>query len=316
MKTIPIVFAFDKGLVIPAKVCIGSLLMNAGVGTFYDIFILHADGCDFIDEGFDKLVSTYRNCRIEFRSVGTLCRDGYEIRGITMATYYRLLIPELIQEYDKVIYSDVDVIFQSDLSDIYEKTDLTGYYMAGVNSLSHLNSVFDKYYSETLHLDSSAIIYAGNLIINSKEIRDDHLMEQFYREMGKRYKYQDMDIINVVCKGRVRFLSPIFCYTVYINYILLFMYDKIKESVGEKEKLQIMKYGLIHYNGPKPWDGYCVNMDVWWEYYRKSVFFDPEYYYNFFVCGNHVYDRLSLRKRIGLLVHFFTQGRYKFPKQA
>ena len=311
MKTIPIVFAFDKNLLLPAKVCISSLLTNADTETFYDIFVLHAAECDFTDDGFDKLTSNYPNCRIEFRSVGNLCLKRHEIRGITTATYYRLLIPELIPEYDKVVYSDVDVIFQSDLSDIYENSDLSGYYVAGVNSWAYLDPDLDEYYSETLHLDSHSIIYAGNLIINSKQIRDDHLMEQFYREMENKYKYQDMDIINIVCKNRILFLSPIFCYTVFVNYMLLFMYDKVKEYVSKEEKLQIMKCGLIHYNGAKPWDRYCVNMDIWWEYYRKSVFFDPEYYYNFFVCGNHVYDRLSLKKRIGLLIHFFTNGRYK-----
>ena len=39
--TIPIVFAFDKNLVMPACVCISSLLMNANKDTSYDIFILH-----------------------------------------------------------------------------------------------------------------------------------------------------------------------------------------------------------------------------------------------------------------------------------
>jgi len=312
MKKIPIVFAFDKRLVLAAKVCISSLLMNARAETFYDIFVLHAQECDFTGEGFDKLASVYqKNCRIEFRSVGSLCCAEYEIRGITTATYYRLLIPQLIPEYDKVIYSDVDVIFRSDLSDIYERTELGEYYMGGVNSWSHLDTVLDKYYSETLHLNSEAIIYAGNLIINSKQIREDHLMERFYLEMEKQYKYQDMDIINLVCKDRIKYLSPIFCYTVHINYMLLFMFDKVEEYVSREEREQIIKYGLIHYNGTKPWDGYCANMDIWWEYYRKSVFFDPRYYYRFFISGNYVYDRLSFRQRMGLIVHFFTKGRRK-----
>ena len=312
MRKIPIVFAFDKGLALAAKVCMSSLLMNARTETFYDIFVLHAPECDFTEDGFDKLVSAYQqNCRIQFRSVGGQCRDRYEIRGITTATYYRLLIPELIPEYDKVIYSDVDVIFRSDLSGIYDQTDLGEYYMAGVNSWSHLDAFLDKYYTEKLHLNSETIVYAGNLIINSKQIRKDRLMERFYDEMENKYKYQDMDIINIVCKDRIKFLSPIFCYTVHVNYMLLFMFDKIKDYISIEERERIIKYGLIHYNGIKPWDGYCASMDIWWEYYRKSVFFDPEYYYHFFITGNQVYDRLSLRKRIGLVVHFFTKGRYR-----
>ena len=37
---VPIAFAFDNNLVMPACICISSLLMNARPDTFYDIFIL------------------------------------------------------------------------------------------------------------------------------------------------------------------------------------------------------------------------------------------------------------------------------------
>lgn len=42
MNTVPIVFAFDNNLILPACVCISSLMMHAREDTFYDIFILHA----------------------------------------------------------------------------------------------------------------------------------------------------------------------------------------------------------------------------------------------------------------------------------
>ena len=47
MRIIPIVFTFDQNLIMPASICISSLLMNADAGTFYDIFILHSEKCDF-----------------------------------------------------------------------------------------------------------------------------------------------------------------------------------------------------------------------------------------------------------------------------
>ena len=42
MNVVPIVFAFDNNLILPACVCISSLMMNAKEDTFYDIFILHS----------------------------------------------------------------------------------------------------------------------------------------------------------------------------------------------------------------------------------------------------------------------------------
>ncbi|MBQ2001366.1 MAG: hypothetical protein II241_06250, partial [Clostridia bacterium] len=99
--------------------------------------------------------------------------------------------PELIPEYDKVIYSDVDVIFRDDLSEIYS-TDMKGYYMAGVNSVSHLDEDAKKYFQD-LGLTAKNIIYSGNLIINSKEILNDNLIERFKELRDRKLKFQDMD---------------------------------------------------------------------------------------------------------------------------
>ena len=111
MKTVPIVFAFDNNLVLPACVCISSLLMNAKEDTFYDIFILHSNNIMLNREELDRIPEYYKNCRIQYRQVGNTFDSAFEVRGITTSTYYRLLIPELVPEYGKIIYSDPLPIF-------------------------------------------------------------------------------------------------------------------------------------------------------------------------------------------------------------
>lgn len=134
MNTVPIAFAFDNNLVMPACVCISSLLMSAKPDTFYDIFILHSPKEELTKEKLDLLPHYYSNCRLQYRKVDATFDDAFEIRGITTPTYYRLLIPDLIPEYDKVIYSDVDVIFRMDLSQLYQ-SDLAGYLLAATKDL-------------------------------------------------------------------------------------------------------------------------------------------------------------------------------------
>lgn len=112
MNTIPIAFAFDNNLILPACVCISSLMMNANEDTFYDIFILHSSNISLRKEELNKLPQYYDNCRIQYRQVDETFDASFEIRGITTPAYYRLLIPELITEYDKVIYSDADIILE------------------------------------------------------------------------------------------------------------------------------------------------------------------------------------------------------------
>ena len=133
MKNIvPICFAFDSQLIFPASVCLSSLLINADVTTFYDIFILLPSTEEIDTAELDRLPEHYNNCSITYRKVGDIFENAFEIRGITTPAYYRFLIPNMVPEYDKILYSDVDVIFRSDLSKYY-KEELGDCYFGAVD---------------------------------------------------------------------------------------------------------------------------------------------------------------------------------------
>lgn len=308
---VPIVFTFDQNLIMPASVCISSLLMNADAGTFYDIYILHSEKCDFSKTKLANIPKYYPNCKINFRIVNSEFVTAYEIRGITTTAYYRLLIPEIIPEYDKVLYSDVDVIFREDLSKYYQ-VDLDGYYMAGVDNASALRPNVQKYVKEKLGIDHKyGHFYSGNLVINSKKIKEGNIIPKFRELARKDFHQQDMDIINIACYGKIKPLSPAFCLTNYLTEILIKRRSEMLSFFTEEEIEHALKYGIVHYNGPKPWKQFCVNFDIWWEYYRKSPFFDPKYYFDFFYGKLYELDKLPLLKRIKILIRYFVYGRKK-----
>ena len=307
MNIVPIAFAFDNNLVMPACICISSLMMNAKKDTFYDIFILHSASENLNKSDLDRIPEFYKNCRIQYREVGNEFDGAFEIRGITTPAYYRLLIPELIPEYDKVLYSDVDVIFRDDLCDIYNM-DIAGCYVGGVNSVAHLDNDTIVYYNK-LGLDAKCIIYSGNLIINSKEILSDNIIPKFKELRDRKLRFQDMDMINIVCKDKIKYLPPAFCWTNYINKYSVERNPHLYE-IFTAEEIELAKdRGLVHYNGQKPWKGYCVNFDIWWEYYRKSPFYDEKFYFDFFYNKLDELDQLPLMKRIKILVRYFVYGK-------
>lgn len=311
MRVIPIVFSFDQNLQFPACVSLFSLLRSANRDTFYDIFILSPNGMSLNVSLFSKLSEIYGNFRITLRNADDTFDSSYEIRGITTPAYYRLLIPELIPEYDKILYSDVDVIFRKDLSDVYFNTDIEGYYLAGVDSLAHLIPDLKDYYEKKMLRDSNGNIYSGNLLLNSKKLREDRIVAEFRKHVDMKYKFQDMDIINIVCKGKIKYLSPSFCYTTYIADLAA-NNRELLETIWTKEQIQdAQDYGIVHYNGQKPWKGACINFDIWWECYRKSPFFDSRYYYHFFDNMLNEYDRLPLLKRLKILLRYFLYGQKK-----
>lgn len=296
----PIVFCFDDNLVMQAGVCISSLLFHAAESTYYDIIVLHDSKAKFPSSGMlEKLFLQYADFSIRYVNVGEAFKDGFQIRGITQATYYRLLIADLVPEYDKIMYHDVDVIFRDDLSGIFKATDLEGYYVAGVSTPY---SDIEPYLNQKLNTTSADYIAAGNIILNSKAIREDGLTEKFIELSKANWKYQDMDVINIACKGKIKLLPPSFCIVGTTSEILK---DPNQKFYSKEDADYAINYGIIHYNGPKPWDTWCLHFDIWWEYYRKSVYFDLEYYYEFYHDKFDEYDRLSLTKRIKILLRYF-----------
>lgn len=310
-RRVPIVFSFDRNLQDPARITLSSLLSNARDDTFYDIFVLYSKKSKLDVALFLELESFFSNSRIQFREVGAIFDTSFEIRGITTPAYYRLLIPELIPEYDKILYSDVDVIFRDDLSDVYFNTNMDDYYIAGVDSIAHMIPDLKNYYEQERKTDSIGNIYSGNLIINSKKMREDCIVDKFREHVDKKYKFQDMDIINIVCKGKIKYLSPSFCYTTYISDFAVNNREALRTVWSEEEIQEAQDRGIVHYNGQKPWKGACINFDIWWEYYRKSPFFDAKYYYQFFENMLNEQDRLPLMKRIKILARYFIYGRKK-----
>ena len=301
MKTIPILFTFDEKLLIPAGVCISSLLSNAQIDTFYDIFILHGKDCDFSTSKLAELPQKFRNCNIRFREVKDEFIGAYEIRGIPETAYYRLISPELIPEYDKILYSDVDVIFREDLSRFYN-LDLGDNYFAAVDNCSAIRPDVQDYLAEELGLDyHNGYFYSGNLVINSAKILKDGITKKF-RDLGQnKYVQQDMDIMNIACNRHIMRLAPSFCLTNYLYDLIVNRRDEMLEFFSDEELTEALASGIVHYNGAKPWKEACMNMDIWWEYYRKSIFFDQQFCYDFWNRQCRLIEDLSFIKKIKLI---------------
>ena len=184
MNKVPILFTFDQSLEMPAGVAITSLLENAAPGTFYDIFILHNSDSDFSESPLNRLPEIFHNSKMTFRKVEGEFVGSYEIRGIPETAYYRLISPEIIPEYEKILYSDVDVVIREDLSTYYN-IDLEDNYFAGVDNCSRLRPDVRDYIEGSLGLDwQNGYFYSGNLVINSALLLKDGKLDDF-RTLGR-----------------------------------------------------------------------------------------------------------------------------------
>lgn len=313
MTTVPIVFAFDNNLTMPAAVCIYSLLVNAKPSTAYDIYIIHRKNHQLDLSKVERVMEHFPQSTLTLREVGDVFDSSFEIRGITTPAYYRLLIPDLIPEHDRVIYSDVDVVFRQDLSEVYT-SPLGDNILAGVNNLAHVDADLKAHYEGALGLNPHNIICSGFLVMDCAAMRRENLKDRFLELAKNRYKFQDQDILNITCAGRIKMLAPKYSLLTYISYYSITNGKESLEPLWTAAEVdEAMREGNVHYNGNKPWKNWCVNFDIWWEYYRKSPIFDQKYYFDFYYSRLNELDQLPLLKRIKILVRYFVYGRRKNP---
>jgi lipopolysaccharide biosynthesis glycosyltransferase len=244
---IPIVFTFDKRIVLAAAVAIKSLL---DTGAKYDIHILHSDLSAKTQKDFLEL-----DPEISFHYVDpTRFKGMAKSKGSwTEIVYYRMLIPEILPQYDKVIYSDVDVFFKKDLSEVYD-TDITDFEWAGVRAEKNTpQAIGHKYFPEN---KNEYIFWTGFMLINSKKWRQEGTIARLFenaKTFKDRLKFFDLDLINITC-----------------NHIKPLPFDYcVLESVLEKPDAQDLEFlrgvyadeelkcapAIIHYAGElgKPW---------------------------------------------------------------
>lgn len=305
MSIIPIAFCFDANLVMPAGVCITSLLKNANKDTFYDIYIIHSA----IDKNdlnkLKTLIDIYQNCSITFILAQNEFASAYQIREITTLTYYRLLIPELITKYDKILYSDVDVIFRSDMTEYYN-IDLGDNYFGAVDVVLPLRPDIKGHMETVLQIDSAKGYYlAGNLVINSRKLREDNMVKKFIEMSQDDYCFQDMDIINIACQDKFTPVPLSYCLTNYFYTLIHTQRENLVKYVSEEEIDKAVQTGIIHYNGPKPWLTTCYGYDIWWTYYRDSIFYKDTFCYQHYTKLITETDRWTLKKRIKHLLNYF-----------
>lgn len=261
MTNIPVVFCFDKRIILGASVAIKSLIDCAKDDTSYDIRIFHSD-IEVNDQKNITLLANGTRHNIAFHYINPDIFKGapHNNKSWTELVYYRLLIPEILKEYDKVIYSDVDVMFKGDLSEVYN-IDLTGYEMAAVPvEINNKDTMIcHTYFPENIN---DKIYISSFIVFNSKLMREEKTVDKFFdviRRVNKRLRFYDLDTMNIAIN---KFLPISFKYGTFQSI----MYNEDIKKAGEyeflkgvysDEELKEAKENtvMIHYAGKmgKPW---------------------------------------------------------------
>lgn len=270
MIIIPVVFSTDHNFIMPTGVAILSLLEHSDDCRPH-IYVLQSVDVTDSDREVIKSICNQYSAPVDFISMENTFKDSFEIRDITTATYYRLLIPWLMPEYDKVIYCDGDIVFNRSISNIYD-FPIGDSYVGGVQTGFKAHTRVGAHIRK-LGLDIDNYINGGVLLINSRKHRELDLKNEFLVHAQKRYMFQDQDIMNIVCRGHIALMPR--CFNTTPNSVDYFVFNKCKESEVLGQLQNNESPVIIHYAGGKPWKEMTYWWLAWWQTYSRSPFFDP-----------------------------------------
>lgn len=208
--------------------------------------------------------------------------EGAGLQHISRATYYRLLISDLLPDtVDKVIYMDCDIIVNKSIQKLWD-TNLTGYALAAVKQIGF------GYEAERLGYPIEyGYFNAGVNMINLSYFREHNVSEQLIRYIADNYskiKYHDQDTLNAVLYDKTLHIMPQWNMT---SIIYAYQLQKRGDNVAgvvlndykaEKESaFQTMKDPyVVHYvSRPKPWQDNCVHplYHLYFDYAKRTLHF-------------------------------------------
>ena len=255
--------AFTPNYFVPAATMLRSLL-DSSTGAF-EVICLVTDPIP--DRMQEKLVRLGEG-RLSFRYLPLKGRlEGiYTDPRYTEAASFRLLLPELLPEYDKILYIDCDVIVRQDVGKLYKETELGDKWL-GVVFEAPIEQQAERF--RALGCDPNRYFNSGFLLMNLAQMRRDHVSEQLLEACRVPYlEFPDQDSLNQVCKGHVLPLSPLYN-GIRTFFIQKYKPDFVRQYGSEELWDQVQHEATIHYTGGKPWNLFTVKFGDWWRTYES-----------------------------------------------
>lgn len=214
-NNIAVVFAADDPYTAVLSVAIQSVLAHTNMGRNYDIVIL-SDGIRLKNRKLLlSMADGMANVSIRFLEVGYLL-DQYAFQftntQLSRATFLRLLLPDVMRGYDKIIYLDGDTVVTRDLDELFS-IDMKDNIAAAVED-PHIALIrrYRKHVREHLQTDiglkeDEKYFNAGVLMINLEALRKSYTVKDMIdMALERRWMWEDQDVLNKLCRKKVLWL--------------------------------------------------------------------------------------------------------------
>lgn len=245
-------------------VCIKSIILNASKNYNYDIIIFERNIDDNNKEKILSMTKMQKNISLRFLNISDKVKKiKFYINSdrISQETYYGLLIPFILNNYDKAIIMDCDMIVKTDIGQLFFET-LNDKIAAGVNDIVLQGWLNDKYndtnsyYTNYLKLKNPFACFNGGLILLDFQKYRTAFNKNIIIKYINTYKLRvvDQDIFNILLEGKFKLLDYKWNHMINVNGAISDAIAKAPQNARKKYFIARENPAIIHYAGEqKPW---------------------------------------------------------------
>ena len=286
-NNIPITLAANDFYVPYLATTITSIVKNASNDNNYDIIVMQRDFSDDSKRRLLNIISGKKNCSLRFIDISAYSDRFSKLfthMHFTIETWFRLVMPEMLSAYDKVIYLDSDLVVDTDIADLY-KTELSDNLLAATKDAdtAGLYNGYDpdrKEYMDNILKIKNPYEYfqAGVVVFNLKQFRKDFdVSETLKYAASYEWKLLDQDVLNYLAQDKVKFIDM--SWNVMTDWAGVRVKDIISRAPKElndayMEARKAPK--IIHYaGGDKPWQKPDMDLsEYFWKYAKDSGYYE------------------------------------------
>lgn len=276
LPEIPVIFSVNEDYIPYLAVAIASIRANASPNYKYRLYILH--NSVEANKFYPMLKLQKENIIIQPLDIGERVADlvekAFVSKHIAVETYFRILIPKLFENYQKVIYLDSDLIIKEDIRWLYME-NIVGFALGAVPEFRLKNDFFQSLSDSLPSGIMDNYFNAGVLLINVDYFNKHNLAQRCLELVsgGKKYICWDQDILNIVTQGKVKSLDLKWNYP--WAHLAAGYFKHMERDDFAKWALYFNNPSIVHFaSNHKPWledDGHFAAM--FWEYAKQTPYF-------------------------------------------
>lgn len=228
-------------------------LLEAHRGHDVRVHFMHGPDIGVDEEGALAGMIERAGATVSFLRIADDAIEGLPTKDFTRkATWYRIFLPELLADLDRVLYLDADLIVLDSLIPLWS-IDLRGHWVGAVTNVLQDNH---RHRPASLGLAGPRDYFnAGVLLMNLAEMRRDRrtrALLEYGIANAERLEWRDQDALNVVLGSRRLALDPRWnCMNSFSAF------PKTARIVGRRALKHALRHPAIrHFEGPehnKPW---------------------------------------------------------------